>query len=239
MIKKYIILITMIFSLSIGLFPFETLAATSRLSGPATVYSGETIQVSFYLDEENIYGISGTLSYDKNVLRIQEESLNLGDSWKMEFNNDLFLVYDDSISNPINRETKIFTISFEVNENVSKSDIEVLCDNLLASDGTKDISIDTVVYNAKIEENILIDNDMEKPIENSSNDSVSSEQKDVDDSDNADLDEELITTGKENISVKENESIDSWGIIVLGSATLLGVGILIGIAIGRICLKKK
>lgn len=255
MIKKYILLLLSVFSLGFScIFTFESLAASGKLTGPEMVYAGDTIEVSFYLNGDNIYGISGSLAYDDNVLYLQEPILNIGSTWKLEFHDTKFLAYDDQISNPLSGEVAIFTLVFSVKEDVTTNEIQISLNNILASDGTKDNSVGTVTYYSKIEKKTsenFEDQDKKDYVNDAPDeieDLVNTESSDASNTEQ-ESEDALIqlqeTTDNENVNpgevqdcidtqlVNEEDEKTSMGLMVFGILGILVVGMIIGIFVGK------
>ena len=150
---KKITAIAVCILLLISLLPVSAFAVTAsaKLTGPDTVRAGDTITLTFKLSGSGIFGASGTLSYDTNQLELKETKQKVGSAWVVEFNGNIFVVYDNEMSNPINKETALFTVTFKVKSNVATgTNIKVSCTDVIASDGNADSEIGTVTYSKTI-----------------------------------------------------------------------------------------
>ena len=58
-------------------------SASASLTGPGTVRAGDTITLNFNLSGSNIFGASGTLSYDANQLTLTGTSQKISNGWAM------------------------------------------------------------------------------------------------------------------------------------------------------------
>lgn len=146
--KKSICLV-LILLLLVTVAPAAAAAGNAYMSGPAVVRAGDTITVSFSAGG-GILGGSGTLSYDSSVLTLQNCNAAIGGSWKVEFNSQNFLFYDDTLTSPISNAV-IFTATFLVDSSVSEgTDISVSVSNITLSDGQKDMPMGAATYSATI-----------------------------------------------------------------------------------------
>ena len=138
---KKITAIAVCILLLISLLPVSAFAVTAsaKLTGPDTVRAGDTITLTFKLSGSGIFGASGALSYDTNQLELKETKQKVGSTWVVEFTGNIFVVYDNEMSNPINKETALFTVTFKVKSNVATgTNIKVSCTDVIASDGNAD-----------------------------------------------------------------------------------------------------
>ena len=126
-------------------------SASASLTGPGTVRAGDTITLTFHLNGSGIFGASGTLEYDGSVLERKETKQKIGDGWMVEFNGNNFVAYDNNLAKPINSNTALFTVSFQVKANVATGTaFKVSYTGVAASDGSADANIGTVSYSATV-----------------------------------------------------------------------------------------
>ena len=126
-------------------------SASASLTGPGTVRAGDTITLTFHLNGSGIFGASGTLEYDGSVLELKETKQKIGDGWMVEFNGNNFVAYDNDLAKPINSNTALFTVSFQVKANVATGTaFKVSYTGVVASDGSADANIGTVSYSATV-----------------------------------------------------------------------------------------
>jgi len=130
--------------------PFVFAAGSASLSGPSVVRAGDTITLSFAAGG-NIYGGSGSISYDASQLTLNGYTPTIGGSWAVEFNGNNFVFYDNSMSSPITGNTTIFQAVFTVNSSVSAgSNISVNANNVVLSDGKQDIAVGNRAYSVSV-----------------------------------------------------------------------------------------
>ena len=150
--KKHISIVILVAMLIVAVFPMTAFAADAgaSLTGPRTVRAGDTITVSFALSGSDIYGVSGTLSYDRSQLTLVRTAQQIASPWVVEFNGNAFVAYDNNLSAPINGSKTIFTATFTVKNVEAGTSIKVACNGVTASDGSADTSIGAVTYAATI-----------------------------------------------------------------------------------------
>ena len=150
---KKLVTIALALVLCVSVLCFTALAASASatLSGPDTVRAGDTITLTFKLNGKNVFGASGTLSYDSSILELKGTEQKIKSPWVVEFNGDTFVAYDNNLSNPINKNTDVFTVKFKVKSNVAVgTKITVSYTGVTASDGTADANIGKVTYTCTI-----------------------------------------------------------------------------------------
>ena len=149
--KKILVLI-LTAVLAVSLVPFAYAAGSASLSGPGTVRAGDTITVIFYAGG-GIYGGSGSISYDASQLTLEGHSVHIGGNWAVEFSGDRFVFYDNSMNSPIEGSSKIFSVTFKVNQNLEPgTQISVSAKGVTLSDGKQDSSVGTVSYGTTLAE---------------------------------------------------------------------------------------
>lgn len=150
--------ILLIGSLSLSAF---AASASASLTGPGTVRAGDTITLTFSLNGSGILGSEGSLSYDSSQLELKNTAAKIGGDWAVEFNGNVFVIYDNNQNTPINKNTALFTVTFKVKSSVAVgTQIKVSCINVLASDGSNESNIGTVTYSATIAPPASKDNDL-------------------------------------------------------------------------------
>ena len=128
-------------------------SARAALSGPAALRAGDTITVSFELGGDSVHGVTGTLSYDAQQLRLSGITANAESDWLVEYEGDNFIAYDRKMTTPINENITIFTATFEVDRNVAAgATVNVSCIGVVASDGIEDIEMDNITYSGNVAE---------------------------------------------------------------------------------------
>ena len=117
---KRIISLVLIAMLCVSLFAMSASAvsATASLTGPSVIRAGDTITLSFNLNAKGIFGAEGTLSYNSSQLTLVGTTQKIGSPWVVEFNGNIFAAYDNNLTNPINSNVSLFTVTFKVNAGV-------------------------------------------------------------------------------------------------------------------------
>ena len=151
---KRIITITLLLVIVLSAMNISVFAApaTATMTGPDTVRAGETITITFNMNGTGLFGMEGTLSYDTSKLTLSGTPKNvIGGNWKVEFNDNNFLAYDDALSNPVNKNTKIFSVNFKVASDLTPgTEIAVSMTKTALSDGSTETNVGTVSYTATI-----------------------------------------------------------------------------------------
>ncbi len=150
---KKIISILTIFVLCIAMVTPITVSAASAsasFTGPGTVRAGDTITLSFNLNGSGIYGVQGVLSYDSNQVTLSGTTQKIGAPWLVEFNGNTIVAYDNNLSNPINSNKTLFTVTFKVKSVAPGTTIKISCSGVKASDGNALINVGTVVYSKTV-----------------------------------------------------------------------------------------
>ena len=135
-------------------------SASASLTGPGTVRAGDTITLSFNLNGSGIFGASGTLSYDSSQVTLSGTSQKIGSPWAVEFNGNNFVAYDNNLSNPINGNKTLFTVSFKVKSVAPGTNIKISYTGVTASDGSADVSVGTVTYSKTVAAPLATDNNL-------------------------------------------------------------------------------
>lgn len=159
--KKIVSILTVLVLCLALMLPISVSAASASasLTGPGTVRAGDTITLSFNLNGSGIFGASGTLSYDSSQLTLSGTSQKIGAPWAVEFNGNNFVAYDNNLTNPINKTTALFSVTFKVNGSLAAgTSIKVSYTGVTASDGNADANVGTVTYSATIAAPLSTDN---------------------------------------------------------------------------------
>ncbi len=149
------ILIATVFTMSVS-----AASASGSLTGPGTVRAGDKITLNFNVNGSNIFGASGTLSYDSSQLTLSGTSQKIGSPWAVEFNGNNFVAYDNNLSNPINGNKTLFTVTFTVKSVSAGTNIKVSYTGVKASDGNADANIGTVTYSVNVAAPLATDNNL-------------------------------------------------------------------------------
>lgn len=130
-----------------------TKAVDAMLQGRTVIRTDETITLTFALDGEGLLGVSGTLHYDSDQLTLCDVRQEIAAPWVVEFNGNYMVAYDNNLSDPIDSNTILFTLTFKVNGDLAvNTSVEVLFTDVTVSDGAKDVTLDTVRYKATVVE---------------------------------------------------------------------------------------
>lgn len=149
---KKISSVLLVLALLLLAVPTALAAGNAGWNGPAVVRAGDTITLTFYAGG-GIYGGSGTVSYDPNVLTLQGYSQSIGGSWALEWGGNNFIFYDNSMASPITDSSAIFRATFTVNASAPVgSQVTVSATGVTLSDGEQDTGIGTVSYSTTIAE---------------------------------------------------------------------------------------
>ena len=153
------ILFSLIFLIVIFI-PINVSAASGSLTGPGTVRSGDTITLNFNIAGSNIFGASGTLSYDSSKLTFVSTSVKVGTPWAVEFNGGRFVAYDNNLSSPINGSRTLFSVTFKIKSVSPGDNINVSYTGVTTSDGSADSNVGTVSYSKSISAPLSGDNNL-------------------------------------------------------------------------------
>ena len=134
--------------------------ASASLTGPGTVRAGDTITLSFNINGSNIYGASGTLSYDSSQVTLSGTNQKIASPWAVEFNGNNFVAYDNNLSNPINGNKTVFTVTFKVKSVAPGTNIKISYTDVKASDGSADANVGTVTYSVNVAAPLSTDNNL-------------------------------------------------------------------------------
>lgn len=160
--KKVISLFTALVLSVVLMLPLTVSAASASasLTGPGTVRAGDTITLSFNLNGSGIYGASGTLSYDSAQVTMTGTSQKIGSPWAVEFNGNNFVAYDNNLTNPINGNKTLFTVTFKVKNVAAGTNIKISYTGVTASDGNADANVGTVTYSKTVATPLATDNNL-------------------------------------------------------------------------------
>lgn len=160
--KKVISILTVLVLCLALMLPMTVSAASASasLTGPGTVRAGDTITLSFNLNGSGIFGASGTLSYDSSQVTLSGTTQKIGSPWAVEFNGNNFVAYDNNLSNPINGNKTLFTVTFKVKSVAAGTNIKISYTSVKASDGSADANVGTVTYSTTIAAPLATDNNL-------------------------------------------------------------------------------
>ena len=115
--KKRMFAILVAVMLVLTMLPTSAFAvsASAWFNGPGTVRAGDTITLGFCVSGTNIFGASGSLSYDSSQLTLLGTAQSIGSPWVVELNGPNFVAYDNNLVAPINGGTTLIRATFQVN----------------------------------------------------------------------------------------------------------------------------
>ncbi len=124
--------------------------ASATLTGPTTVRSGNSITLTFSVNGKDISGLQGKLVYDPEQVTLVSTKQVVESPWMVEFNDNTFIAYDNNLSDPINKSTNIFTVTFKVKQLSVGTKINISCSELVASEISSGENLADVTYSATI-----------------------------------------------------------------------------------------
>ena len=140
-------ILSVLMTINIGI---TALAAGASMPGTETVRAGDNITVYLYVNDSGKYGLEGTLAYDSSQVTLTGINCNIA-GWKLEQNGNTLIVYDDAMSNPINGNVQVLTMTFAVSGNVATgANINISVNNLVATDGSAESNLGTATYKVTV-----------------------------------------------------------------------------------------
>ena len=160
--KKTVSIVLSLVICFVFMLPITVSAASTSasLTGPGTVRAGDTITLSFNLNGSGIFGASGTLSYDSSQVTLSGTTQKIGSPWAVEFNGNNFVAYDNNLTNPINGNKTLFTVTFKVKNVAAGTNIKISYPGVTASDGSADANVGTVTYSKTVAASLATDNNL-------------------------------------------------------------------------------
>ncbi len=159
--RRFLAILTALFCLSLLVLSISAASASATLTGPSVVRAGDTITLSFKMNGSSVLGASGTISYDSSQLTLSSTKQTIKSPWKVEFNGNNFVAYDDSLEKPIKSNTELFTVTFKVKANLATgTKVQVSVTGVTASDGSADANVGTVTYSTQIAAPLSTDNNL-------------------------------------------------------------------------------
>ena len=160
---KRMISLVLVALLCVSLFAMSAsaISATASLTGPSVIRAGDTITLTFNLNAKGVYGAEGTLSYNASQLTLVGTTQKIGSPWVVEFSDNIFAAYDNNLTNPINSNVALFTVTFKVNAGVTVgTKVNVSYTGVVASDDKAGIDIGTVTYSTTVAAPLSTDNSL-------------------------------------------------------------------------------
>ena len=160
---KRMICILLAAILCVGVLSLTAFAAeaSATFTGPDTVRAGDTITLTFKLTGKGIFGITGSLQYDKDQLTLKSVDSKLQNNWMLEVNGNNFVAYDNNLEKPIDKSTTVFTAKFTVKSGLDAgTKIRVSVVDLTVSEGSNDTKVSSATYSATIAPPMSKDNSL-------------------------------------------------------------------------------
>lgn len=152
---KKIAAIFVVLLLVTAIMPMQILAASSSMSGPSTVRSGDTITVKFTLSSlSNVEGVEATINYTGSVLTYKSGSVSLSYPWtgnieKVSGSSLRIIAYDDKLTSPLSGTKTICTLKFSVKGSTGTK-FSVSASNIKVSVNGSDVSVGGSTYSKSI-----------------------------------------------------------------------------------------
>lgn len=149
---RKIITALLLVSVLLCMAPAVCAAGSAYWGGPSVVRAGDTVVLTFYAGG-GIYGGSGSVSYNSDILTLQGYAPCIGGSWAVELNGNNFVFYDNSMASPITGSSAIFQATFQVSASAQPgAEVLVSANGVTLSDGQQDMGMGTVSYSKTVAE---------------------------------------------------------------------------------------
>lgn len=149
---RKILIALLLVSVLLCMVPVVSAAGSAYWSGPSVVRAGDTVVLTFYAGG-GIYGGSGSVSYNSELLTLQGYTPCIGGSWAVEIIGNNFVFYDNLMSSPITGSSAIFQATFQISASAQPgAEIWVKASGVTLSDGKQDMGMGTVSYSKTVAE---------------------------------------------------------------------------------------
>lgn len=149
---RKIVTVLVLMAVLLCMIPAVSAAGSAYWGGPSVVRAGDTIVLTFYAGG-GIYGGSGAISYNSDVLTLQSCTPAIGGSWAVELGGSNFVFYDNTMKNPITGSSAIFQATFQVSAGAQPgAEVWVRATGVTLSDGEQDMGMGTVSYSKTVAE---------------------------------------------------------------------------------------
>ncbi len=131
--------------------PAQLKAAASgvSLTGPGTVRAGDVISIQITISESGANAIEGTLSYDGSQVTLNGITVNMT-GWKAETNGNIFMAYDENMSNPVKSAVTVATAVFTVNKSLpAGTAVSISLKDTVLAKSSESVDKGTVTYSVK------------------------------------------------------------------------------------------
>ncbi len=147
---RKIVMALLLIAVLLCMVPAVSAAGSAYWGGPSEVRAGDTLVLTFYAGGD-IYGGSGSVSFNSELLTLQGYTPTIGGSWAVELNGNNFVFYDNSMKSPITGSAAIFRATFQVSASAETgAEIWVSASGVTLSDGKQDIGMGTVTYSKTV-----------------------------------------------------------------------------------------
>ena len=130
--------------------PVFAATVTGTFTGPSTVRAGDSITLTYQIKGEDIKAFSASLEYDSTQVTLSKITKSIADPWSLTTNGDALMLADEQLSKPINKATKLFTVTFKVKSSLkvgTKINISVV-DGMASAGSAQKVA--KVTYSATI-----------------------------------------------------------------------------------------
>lgn len=149
---RKILIALLLVSVLLCMVPVVSAAGSAYWSGPSVVRAGDTVVLTFYAGG-GIYGGSGSVSYNSELLTLQGYTPCIGGNWAVELIGNNFVFYDNLMSSPITGSSAIFQATFQISATAQPgAEIWVKASGVTLSDGKQDMGMGTVSYSKTVAE---------------------------------------------------------------------------------------
>ncbi len=149
-----ILLMLSLIALTLFSLPASAASPSASLSGTGSLRPGDTLTVTLSLNGSDLHALSGVLTYDSGKLSYSSMK-ELASGWDFEVQASdgsvRFIGIDDQMNAPINKSTKMLSVSFKVKSSLTAgTSVRVTAKELSASDGNNDFSISSKQYETSV-----------------------------------------------------------------------------------------
>lgn len=130
--------------------PVFAATVTGTFTGPSTVRAGDSITLTYQIKGEDIKAFSASLEYDSTQVTVSKITKSIADPWSLTTYDDVLMLADEELSKPINKATKLFTVTFKVKSSLkvgTKINISVV-DGMASAGSAQKVA--KVTYSATI-----------------------------------------------------------------------------------------
>ena len=134
------------------------MGAGATIEGTKTIREGETFKLDIIIPESGQYGLEGTFDFDASKVTLTKVT-SLRKGWKVETNNRAIVAYDDALSNPTAKNTRLISATFKVKSGVSAGEvISISLNGLTVSDGVTEKQYGSIKHSLTVARPLSTDN---------------------------------------------------------------------------------